>query len=176
MPLPFEFITCKLLYIKYFVLGATGVDNGKGGGWCHDMVGAHSVKLNGRTYSFLPPATAGVGPSGGLSYFTFDSRAALKAHGASRNRKGDNEEEEYDGGVFIDNNLLTEIYKDLAKHNVLCKDVANFGKEAHLKAIIDGTAIFDGTTSSDVLTAIAKVCFVMDYFSYQIHIRKLLYM
>jgi hypothetical protein len=70
------------------LLGATGVDNGKSGGWCHDMVGAHSVKLHGRTYSFLPPAKEGVGPSGGLSYFTFDSRAALTAHGASRNHHG----------------------------------------------------------------------------------------
>ena len=125
------------------------------------MVGAHAVKLNGRTYSFLPPATAGVGPSGGLSYFTFDSKVALMAHGASRNQHskvdhsdGDNNDESE--GVFIDNELLTAIYKDLAKHNVLCKDVANFGKEVHLQAILDGT------TATDVLTAIAKVWCVLD--------------
>jgi hypothetical protein len=39
-------------YNSIFALGATGVDNGKGGGW-EKIHGDHAVKLNGRTYHHL---------------------------------------------------------------------------------------------------------------------------
>jgi hypothetical protein len=135
------------------ILGATGVDNGNGGGWCHDMVGDHAVKLHGRTYSFLPPAKKGVGPSGGLSYFTFDSRAALAAHGASRNRPSSTDDEEPKTDV-INTKLLTALYNELADCNRLCLDVARFGEESHLKDLIDGNVTNEGPNT---LTAIAKV-------------------
>jgi hypothetical protein len=55
-------------YNNVLALGATGVDNGAGGGF-EKMVGDHAIKLNGRTYHFLPKT----GGSGGLQYFTFDA-------------------------------------------------------------------------------------------------------
>jgi hypothetical protein len=58
--------------------GATGVSNETNvGGW-EKIQGEHSVTLHGRTYHFLPPAQS-MNPTGGLSYFTFDTPAAFTA-------------------------------------------------------------------------------------------------
>jgi hypothetical protein len=103
------------------------------------MVGDHAVKLNGRTYCFLPPARQGVGPSGGLSYFTFDSRAALAHHGASRNtsaRSSSSVDKRHD---VIKAELLTSLYEELLANNRLCQEVARFGESAHLQELISGT-------------------------------------
>jgi hypothetical protein len=51
-------------YNGVLALGATGVDNGTGGGW-EKIIGDHAVKLHGRTFHFLPST----GGCGGLEYF-----------------------------------------------------------------------------------------------------------
>jgi hypothetical protein len=51
------------------------VKNHHGGGF-ERRVGDHAVTLNGRTYHYVPRATAGTQPSGGMSYFVFDHTAA----------------------------------------------------------------------------------------------------
>jgi hypothetical protein len=125
------------------------------------MVGDHAVKLQGRTYSFLPPAKKGVGPSGGLSYFTFDSRAALAAHGESRNRPArDDEKSKTD---VISSYLLSNLYTDLAENNVLCKEVAQFGEQSHLKALLDANVTHG---EPHMMRAIAKVRPVRIHTSY----------
>jgi hypothetical protein len=68
-------------YNNVLSLGATGVDNGAGGGF-EKIVGDHAIKLNGRTYHYLPKT----GGSGGLQYFTFDAMASLHSHGTSLNK------------------------------------------------------------------------------------------
>jgi hypothetical protein len=118
------------------------------------MVGDHAVKLNGRTYCFLPPAKQGVGPSGGLSYFTFDSRAALAHHGASRNTpsstaSSSNTDKGHD---IIKADLLTSLYEELIENNRLCQEVARFGESSYLQELISGAANRD-----DTIAVIAEV-------------------
>ena len=60
-------------YNNILSLGATGIDNGTSGGY-EKMVGDHAIKLNGRTYHYLPKT----GGAGGLEYFTFDALEALE--------------------------------------------------------------------------------------------------
>jgi hypothetical protein len=66
---------------RLYTPGATGVDNGKGGGYENFNGMPHAVKIQGRTYRFLPRVgNLNEGFSGGLSYLLFDSRARLAAH------------------------------------------------------------------------------------------------
>ena len=62
-------------YNNILSLCATGVKNSHGGGF-ERRVGDHAITLNGRTFHFIPKATAGTNPSGGMSYFVFDHTAA----------------------------------------------------------------------------------------------------
>ena len=62
-------------YNNILSLCATGVKNSHGGGF-ERRVGDHAITLNGRTFHFIPRATAGTNPSGGMSYFVFDHTAA----------------------------------------------------------------------------------------------------
>jgi hypothetical protein len=53
-------MTAKATYYNNILsLAATAVDNGRGGGW-EKIIGDHAVKLNGRTYHFIP-STGGAG-------------------------------------------------------------------------------------------------------------------
>jgi hypothetical protein len=99
------------------------------------MYGDHAVKLNGRTYHFLPTSVPGVGPSGGLSYFLYDSRSALAGHASSRSRTNSK------GAVVdaMDATLLKLIYDDMRINNDMAKDIADFGESEHLSALLDGT-------------------------------------
>ena len=69
---------------------ATGVENDHGGGWIGDIMGPHAIKLNGRTYHCMFPATNSTDASGGLSYFLFDNHAALSVAAQNRNLNMDN--------------------------------------------------------------------------------------
>jgi hypothetical protein len=114
------------------------------------MVGDHCVKLQGRTYSFLPPARQGVGPSGGLSYFTFDSRAALAGHAESRNTSGNSGSHAHTD--VVKPQLLSSIYTDLVMGNRLCREVARFGESSHLQELLKGATPVDAAVA-----VIAKV-------------------
>jgi len=65
-------------YNNILALGATGVENETNKGGWEKIHGDHSVTLHGRTYHFLPPAQT-LNPTGGISYFTFDTPAAYTA-------------------------------------------------------------------------------------------------
>ena len=115
-----KFSKSSTTYNNVLAFAATGVDNERGGGWEKDMLGPHAVKLNGRTYHFLMGATNSTDPSCGLSYFVFDTRSALAAHGDKFNRGSEID--------LIDNNLLLNIYNDLCEYNPIareCKQIGN---------------------------------------------------
>jgi hypothetical protein len=138
-------------YNNILALAATGVQNFSGkGGWCHDMVGDHAVKLQGRTYHFVPSVKAvkgGVGPNGGLSYHLFDSRAALAGHAESRRKT--NADGSTTDVVRLD--ILEKIYNDMRINNVQAMEIAGFGEQGHLDSLIDAT------NDSDMTRVIATV-------------------
>jgi hypothetical protein len=59
-------------------ISATGIDNGKGGGW-ERIRGPHAVKLCGRTYHFLPTSNS----TGGIQHFILDKYTEALMHGNS---------------------------------------------------------------------------------------------
>ena len=123
---PSKFSSISSTYNNILAMGATGVDNGKGGGFEHDMHGNHAVKLNGRTYHFFPTTTSSTTePSGGLSYFMFDAQAAMMAHANSA--PGNNGI----GNERIDNERLMQIYTELQQKNYLCQELQQIGEHAH---------------------------------------------
>lgn len=122
-----KFSTISSSFNNILAMGATGVDNGKGGGFERDMHGNHAVKLNGRTYHFFPPSISSMtDPSGGLSYFMFDAQAAMMAHANST--PGNNGI----GNEPIDDLKLMEIYNELKSKNYLCQELEQIG--AHVVA------------------------------------------
>ena len=65
-------------YNGIFSISATGVDNGKGGGW-ERINGPHAVKLCGRTYHYIPRSNT----SGGIQHFILDKYTEALMHGKS---------------------------------------------------------------------------------------------
>ena len=63
-------------------ISATGIDNGKGGGW-ERIRGPHAVKLCGRTYHYLPKTNS----SGGIQHFILDKYTEALMHGKSLQTK-----------------------------------------------------------------------------------------
>ena len=94
-----------------------GVDNGKGGGY-EKLVGDHALKLNGRTYHYIPKT----GGSGGLEYFTFDALEALQQHGASMNK-------ESKFGEHVKSSFLQQLFEELKCSNYLVQDCEQIGQE-----------------------------------------------
>ena len=59
-------------------ISATGIDNGKGGGW-ERIQGPHAVKLCGRTYHYLPKSNS----TGGIHHFILDKYTEALMHAQS---------------------------------------------------------------------------------------------
>ena len=59
-------------------ISATGIDNGKGGGW-ERIQGPHAVKLCGRTYHYLPRSNS----TGGIHHFILDKYTEALMHAQS---------------------------------------------------------------------------------------------
>ena len=117
-------------------MGATGVENGRDGGFEHDMHGAHAVKLNGRTYHFFPTATnSTTEPSGGLSYFTFDAQAAMILHANSE--PGTNGI----GTERVNDILLLQLFAEMMQHNPLCQELEQIGR--HVVTTTDRNLLAD---------------------------------
>jgi hypothetical protein len=126
----------KMFYIIVYITGATGVEkaaNSASKGWCHDYGGApHAIAVTGRTYHFMPTTKPGVGPSGGLSYFVYDSRAALAGHAASRNTS---QTSKYD---HISQEIVHDIFEDMLEYNPICETIHGFGTDEHLQHLLHG--------------------------------------
>jgi len=69
-------------------ISATGIDNGKGGGW-ERIRGPHAVKLCGRTYHFLPKSNS----AGGIQHFILDKYTEALMHGNSLQTKTSQKED-----------------------------------------------------------------------------------
>jgi hypothetical protein len=139
-----DHFTAKSTYYNgCLALGATSVDNGKGGGW-EKIRGNHAVKLNGRTHHFLPHT----GGTGGLEYFTFDAEAALCQYGNSLNR--DNRH-----GDNIDDSILRKIFKELKEVNPLIRDCEIIGRiSSSLQDEVDEDDINDQETCQNLISVI----------------------
>jgi hypothetical protein len=124
-------------FIYQFTIGATGVEKSEDStttGWCRDYHGApHAVAMTGRTFHFMPTARPGVGPSGGLSYFVFDSRAALASHAASRNTPQTSKVD------TISTDIVTALYNEMLEHNPICTTLHDFGTQEHFQRLIQGS-------------------------------------
>eukprot|EP01035_Chromulina_nebulosa_P037257 gene37257-50284_t len=59
-------------------ISATGIDNGKGGGW-ERIQGPHAVKLCGRTFHYLPRSNS----TGGIQHFILDKYTEALMHAQS---------------------------------------------------------------------------------------------
>ena len=112
-------------YNNILSMGATKIENGKGGGWEKNMPGNHCVKLNGRTVHFIPPcSTSNSKLSSGISYFTFDNRSALSFHTEFLNKTVD-DISQYD---CIRSDLLNNIYDDMKINNKLAMELVDVGE------------------------------------------------
>ena len=149
-----HFSNASSLYNNPMSLAATGVDNGKGGGWENDMAFPHASKICGRTYHFLPPATTSTtDPSCGLSYFAFDTRAAMF-----------NRFNEVSGNVrsAVENDILQDIYNELRRDNIFCQELEHIGQqqvdEFTVQAINTRITAFEvGAITSDTATGNRKL-------------------
>ncbi|KAJ1400064.1 hypothetical protein B484DRAFT_471263, partial [Ochromonadaceae sp. CCMP2298] len=138
--------------------GATGVDNGKEGGW-ERVHGKHAVKLNGRTYHYLPKT----GGAGGLQYFTFDaSQTQITNHENTITSPGSRQR------ANLQSHFLKRLYTELLQCNYFVQDcelvgstmgaaisaTPSFQADAELRASINiQTNVFDiAAITSDVTT------------------------
>ena len=126
-----------------FAMCASAVKNDHGGGWEKDMRGHHCVKINGHIQHFFTRAYNSTDPSGGLSYFMFDSPEAILKHGNNLNKHGDNTRPRSET-INLD---YVEIIKNvLQKTNPFAKALRSLGdqikqnlhRSRHLKASIHG--------------------------------------
>jgi hypothetical protein len=111
---------------------ATGVDNGKGGGW-EKIRGNHAVKLNGRTYHYIP--TTGSNCKAGIQYSTYDAATQMETYAASLNsstggKHGEKTVREY----------LRGIYNELKEVNGLVNECEQIGIMAEAGVLADGGA------------------------------------
>lgn len=109
-------------YNNILAMGATGVENDRGGGFERDMFGPHAVKLNGRMYHFLPSITSSTtDPSCGLSYFTFDAQAAMIRHVQTLHGSGGI------GHDYVREAIVQDIYNEIKHINFLCQELQVIG-------------------------------------------------
>jgi hypothetical protein len=100
------------------LLGAVGVDNGRGGGW-EKIRGDHAMTLNGRTYHFLPET----GGAGGLQYFTFEGSNNVNDHFANGGLSNKRKE-------ALESAILLNIFTELKLVNPLVQDCLQIGRLA----------------------------------------------
>jgi hypothetical protein len=103
-------------YNSVLALGATGVDNGKGGGW-EKVRGDHSVKLCGRTYHYMPTT----GGTSGIQFFCYDAATSLESYGDSLNDPTSRH-----GSNIVNTNLM-KIYRELQQCNQLVGECEQIG-------------------------------------------------
>jgi hypothetical protein len=149
-------------YNAVLVLGATAVDNGKGGGW-EKIRGNHGVKLNGRTYHFIPKT--GSHCQGGIQYFTYDAASKMEAYTESLNtpngRHGERTVREYLRGIYEELKEVNELVNECEQIGIMAgNEVLGEGDARALKLAINvKTSAFDvaaitsdATTGERVLT------------------------
>ena len=104
-------------YNGVFSLCATGVDNGKKSGF-EKIVGSHAVKMNGRTYHYLPTSKS----KGGIHHFILDSFSSAKTHAEEMNH----DDEDFN----MKEDVLRMFYDGLREHNSFVQDCVLIGAMA----------------------------------------------
>ena len=115
----------SVTYNSILSLGATGIENGTGGGW-ERIHGDHAITLHGRTYHYLTTSTG----MNGLKYFTYDALEAAKARGNSLNTAQ---------GMRCNTQFLEQIYNELKQTNIFVKDCEQIGRLAHARMGAENT-------------------------------------
>jgi hypothetical protein len=126
-------------YNGILALGATGVDNGRGGGW-ESIHGEHAVKLNGRTYHHINTAHR----NGGLHHFIWDETSLFEhSHGLNSGRQAFRVEDEFLHRIYREQQQCNRIIQDCEQIGTLCRTTA-YGNMTELQASINvSTCIFD---------------------------------
>ena len=120
-PLPYDwesgfynthFVKASNQYNNILSLGGVGIDNERmTTGW-DVIMGAHSVRLSGRTYHYIPASNT----RGGIQYFLHDGRnVELAAHGRERD---------------VDVPTLEKLFGYLQQNNPLCLEYRAIGTMA----------------------------------------------
>jgi hypothetical protein len=143
-------------YNAVLALGATAVDNGKGGGW-EKIRGNHAVKLNGRTYHFIPKT--GAHCQGGIQYFTYDAASQMEAYTESLNtpngQHGERTVREYVKGIYEELKEVNELVNECEQIGIMAgNEVLSEGDARALKLAINvKTSAFDvAAITSDATT------------------------
>lgn len=143
-------------YNAVLSLGATAVDNGKGGGW-EKIRGNHAVKLNGRTYHYIPK-TGGL-CQGGIQYFTYDAASQMEAYTESLNtpngRHGERTVREYVRGIYEELKEVNELVNECEQIGIMAgNEILSEGDACTLKLSINvKTSSFDvAAITSDSIT------------------------
>jgi hypothetical protein len=135
-----SFSSLSSTYNNVLALAVTGVRNDHGGGY-ERRVGNHSVTMNGSTFHFLPKASTGTNPSGGLSYFVFDHTAAEAINNhvnelhRRRQRYNDDgdipDEKPIDPSYHLRANIVMQIKEELTRCNPYCSQLHYIGRIVH---------------------------------------------
>ena len=125
-------ISCNTIN-NILAFAATGVENDIGGGFMHDMLGPHAIKLNGRTYHILREASNSTDPSCGLSYFVFDSVSTVSVAAQKRN---------------VNEEIVTQIFNYLLHHNPIARCIRTIGTSL----LSDNDRLLDNQTHRLVAT------------------------
>ena len=131
-PLPVQLRRISTNYIHHFnkscafynnslSIASIGVDNGKNNGF--EKTGGGCVKLNGRTYNYLPSSNR---KGSGINYFTFDAIMDLNTSIANFNTTmqgvGNNK-------CSINESYMRMIFNELKQINPFCKELSLIGND-----------------------------------------------
>ena len=133
-------------YNNILSIAATGVENGRGGGF-EQVLGDSCVKVNGKIYSYLPKINHGGSLRGGIGYFTFDNQDALLEHADLLN----NMHASIRPDDRINKFFLVEIYRHFMMNNPIMNSLKRYGdKFKEMIAQYQSGTTFAGTIYSDI--------------------------
>lgn len=103
-------------------IGSIGVDNGREGVGFEKINGESCVKLNGRTYFYLPRSSR---KGSGINYFTFDALLDLQnAVNIFNKSMDDNNSEHHINGFYME-----KIFKELQSINPFATELSRIGTD-----------------------------------------------
>ena len=110
-------------YNNILSIGATGVDNGRGGGY-ESIIGTSALKLNGRVYSFIPQLNS----NSGLRYFTHDDYPSVAEHAAMLNDRAPASALRHDN-LPVRDEILRALFNELRDCNDFASELVLIGNE-----------------------------------------------
>ena len=114
----------SVYYNNIMSIGATGIDNGRGGGF-ETIIGASAVKMNGRSYSFIPQLNSS---NGGLRYFTHDDYPSVAEHAAMLNDRAPAIAHRHDN-LPVRDEILRAMFNEQKDCNEFASELVIIGNE-----------------------------------------------